>query len=70
MPGSSPDPAHPPIDPQFALGATSDEAEMHAQLANTPIGPPGDIVARLGQQFTLPRASPDSEMSQDMHGED
>ena len=61
MPPKSPDPiAHPPTDPSFPLGATSNEAEMKAQIANNKLGGPGDIVSRLGQQFTYPRASPDS----------
>ena len=44
-----------PNQPQFPLGASSDEAYDHAQIANAPLGGPGDIVARLqSQQWTLP----------------
>lgn len=56
-------PSQTPEDLQFQLGATSDEAAMTRQLINSPIGPPGDIIARLGQQFQLPRAEPDANMS-------
>ena len=44
-----------PQTPQFPLGASSDEAYDHAEIANAPVGAPGDIVARLqSQQWTLP----------------
>lgn len=59
------DPSQAPTTPQFQLGATSSDAEMHNQLAKSPIPGPGGIVERLGQQFTLPRAEPDSQMSRD-----
>ena len=57
-----------PNTPQFQLGATSDEAAMHSQLVRSPLEGPGAIVGRMGQQFTLPRAQPDSEISRDTHG--
>lgn len=60
---NDPDPSE--ARPQFQLGATSDEAKMHAQIAASPIPGPGGIVSRLGQQFQLPRAEPDSGMSRD-----
>jgi hypothetical protein len=53
-----------PVNPQYPLGATSDEAEMHQQLVDRDLPGPGDIVARLGRQFQIPRAQPDSQMSQ------
>lgn len=56
--------AHPPIDPQFQMGATSSEAEIAEEIADNPIGGPGEIVKRLGRQFELPRAQPDVGMSQ------
>lgn len=58
------DPAQDPEQPQFQLGATADEGYNAAQIAQLPIGGPGDIVARLGQQFQLPRADPDSQIGQ------
>lgn len=63
MPRPTHDVAQPPVDPQFPLGATSDDAVMYQQLVHSPVGDPGDIVGRLGQQFQLPRADPDSQMS-------
>lgn len=57
--------------PQFTLGATSDEAEMHAQIANSKIPGPGAIANRLtNQQWSLSRAEPDAGISRDMHGQD
>jgi hypothetical protein len=53
-----------PEQPQFQLGATSSDAQMHAQLVGSHLQGPGAIVSRLGQQFQLPRAQPDSQMSQ------
>lgn len=50
--------------PQFQLGATSDEGYNAAQIAKIPFGGPGDIVARLGQQFQLPRADTDAQTGQ------
>ena len=65
------DVSQPPVSPAFQLGATSDEAETAAQIANSPIPGPGAIVDRLAnQQWTLPRSSPDSEISRDLHGID
>ena len=64
----------PPQSPQFQLGATSDEAEMEAQIANSPIPGPGGIVKRLqSQQWSLPRnddanAEPYAHISRDTHG--
>lgn len=50
--------SEPPVDPQLQLGATTSEAERYAEVTNevARIGPPGNIVDRLGQQFSLPRA--------------
>ncbi len=53
--------------PQFALGATSNEAAMAAQVAASPIPDPG---ALTNQQWQFPRAATDSEISRDMHGID
>lgn len=64
----TPDIAHPPTDPQYTLGATSDEAAMKNQIANSSLPEPGDIVKRLGYQFELPRAEPDASISRDTHG--
>lgn len=57
--------------PGFQLGAVESEQANHQQLINMPIGPPGDIIARLtSQQFMLPRnsenpnAGPSTQMSQ------
>lgn len=52
-----------PSTPQFPLGATSDEAAINQQLVRSPLEGPGGIVSRLGYQFELPRAQPDSQMS-------
>lgn len=58
------DPAVDPVQPQFALGATADEANMHQQLVRSPLEGPGGIVNRLtNQQWQFPRASPDANMS-------
>jgi hypothetical protein len=59
---------NPDPDPQYTLGATADEAETHAQIVRSPLQGPGGIVKVLGQQYTLPRAQPDSEISRDTHG--
>lgn len=56
------------MSPQYQLGVTSDEAKMSAQIARNPIPGPGGIVDRLGQQWQLPRAQTDSEISRDTHG--
>ena len=57
-----------PVSPQYQLGATSSDAEMANQIAKNPIPGPGGIVERLAnQQWQLPRAEPDSQMSRD-HG--
>lgn len=48
--------------PQFPLGASSDEGYDHAQLVNSPTPEPGAIVARMqGQQWNLPRNLPNYE---------
>ena len=52
-----------PDTPQFPFAPTASEAATHQQLVRSPLEGPGDIVQRLGLQFTLPRAQPDSEMS-------
>jgi hypothetical protein len=58
-----------PVQPQYQLGATSDEAKMSAQIARSPIPGPGGIVSRLeNQQWQFPRAQTDSEISRDTHG--
>lgn len=57
-----------PVTPQFQLGATADEAAVASQVARSPIPGPGGIVGRLGQQWQLPRAQTDSEISRDTHG--
>ena len=50
-----------PADPvQFPLGATTSEAKMRQQIAESPLPGPGAIVARMGYQFQLPRAEPDA----------
>ena len=49
---------------QFQLGATSDEAEMRAEVVNSTLPPP----ALANQQWQFPRASPDADISRDMHG--
>lgn len=59
-----------PDAPQFQLGATSDEAATNLQIQRSPLEGPGGIVKRLGQQFQMPRASVDSEINRDTHGED
>ena len=51
-----------PNTPQFQLGATSEDA-VRAELSDLPLPGPGAIVERLGQQFQLPRAAPDAQMS-------
>ena len=61
-------------DPQYTLGATSSEAEMHAQIARNPLEGPGGIVNTLGLQYQLPRYdNPDNEtdasISRDSHGQ-
>lgn len=51
-----------PEQPQFPLGASSDEAYDHAQLVNSPTPGPAAIVARMqGQQWNLPRNLPNYE---------
>lgn len=57
-----------PNQPQYTLGATANEAKLSTQIARNSIPGPGGIVDRLGQQFTLPRAATDSEVSRDTHG--
>jgi hypothetical protein len=69
-PDNQNNPTQSPVTPQYQMGATSNEAEMHAQIAKSPIPGPGAIVQRLGQQFQLPRAGTDSEISRDLHGID
>lgn len=59
-----------PTQPQFQLGASSDEAVTALQIQRMPLEGPGGIVKRLGQQFEMPRSQPDSSISRDMHGED
>lgn len=59
-----------PESPQFQLGPTTDSAKMALQIQRSPLEGPGGIVQRLGQQFQLPRASVDSEINRDTHGED
>jgi len=54
-----------PETPQFQVGATTDEAELHQQLVHSSLQGPGAIVSRLGQQFEIPKASPDATMSRD-----
>jgi hypothetical protein len=57
-----------PVNPQFQLGATSDEAAMEQQLIRSPLEGPGGIVSRLeNQQWSIARAQPDANMSRD-HG--
>jgi hypothetical protein len=52
--------------PQFTLGATSDEAKMRQQLVRSPLEGPGGIVSRLeNQQWQIPRAEQDANMSRD-----
>jgi hypothetical protein len=58
------DPAQNPVTPQFQLGATSDEAYNQVQIMRLNLPEPGDIVARMGQQFQLPRADTDSQTGQ------
>lgn len=54
--------SQPPQAPQFQLGATSSDAEMAKEIADSHIGGPGEIVQRLGRQFELPRNdNPDAE---------
>jgi hypothetical protein len=51
-----------PEQPQFPLGASSDEAYDHAQLVNDLTPGPSAIVARMqGQQWSLPRNIPNYE---------
>ena len=58
-----------PTAPQYQLGATSSEAEMHQEITDSPLEGPGGIVKRLeNQQWQISRASPDSEISRDTHG--
>ena len=58
-----------PSNPQYPFGATSDEGYDAAQVANSKLGGPGDIVERLtATQWQLPRASTDSEINRDGHG--
>jgi hypothetical protein len=53
-----------PVNPQYQLGVTTDEAKLSNQIAKNSTPEPGAIVGRLGQQFQMPRAQPDSQMSQ------
>ena len=51
-----------PEQPQFPLGASSDEGYDHAQIVNAPTPAPGAIVARMqSQQWNLPRNIPNYE---------
>jgi hypothetical protein len=50
-----------PEQPQFPLGASSDEAAVHAQIVNAPTPEIGAITDRLSQQFSWPRAVPNYE---------
>ena len=55
--------------PQYQMGATSDEAKLAAEVSNSRIPGPGGIVKRLeNQQWQIPRAATDSEISRDTHG--
>lgn len=54
--------------PSFPFGPTSDEAQVHAQIARSPLEGPGGIVNTLGLQYQIPRASVDSEINRDGHG--
>ena len=55
--------------PQYQLGATSDEAQTAARIARPQLPGPGAIADRLAnQQWQLPRAATDSEISRDTHG--
>jgi hypothetical protein len=67
---STKDVSESPKNPQFQLGATTDEAETYVSLTRNNIPGPGGIVERLGHQFQMPRASVDSEINRDTHGED
>jgi hypothetical protein len=54
---------------QFNLGATTSEAKLAAEIEQSPIPDPGAIVDRLSnQQWQMPRAATDSEISRDTHG--
>ena len=56
------DPAQNPEQPQFQMGATSEEAYDHVQLLRMPLKAPGAITARLqSQQWSLPRNAPSHE---------
>lgn len=44
-----------PVQPQFPLGASSNEAYDHAQIVNAPTPEIGAITARLSQQFSWPK---------------
>jgi hypothetical protein len=58
-----------PVQPQYQLGATSDEAKMANQIARNSTPGPGAIVERLAnQQWQFPRAATDSEINRDGHG--
>lgn len=50
-------------EPQFQLGASSDEAELYAQIVHSDLGGPGDIAGRMGMQFQYPRAQTTTMMS-------
>lgn len=53
--------------PQYQMGATSDEA--YDFIHSTKLPGPGAIAMRLqNQQWQLPRAEPDSQISRDTHG--
>lgn len=58
-------PTQSPVNPQFQMGATASEAKLVQQSIRSPLGGPGEIVARLGQQFQIPRAEQDASMSRD-----
>lgn len=47
-------------EPQFQMGATTDDAEAYQQILHSDLGGPGDIAARLGMQFQYPRAQTDA----------
>jgi hypothetical protein len=58
--------AEPSNQPQMQFSPVPGDPQGTAQaISRSPIGGPGDIVARLGLQFQLPRNSPDSEISRD-----
>jgi hypothetical protein len=57
-----------PITPQYQVGATSDEAVLNQEITKSPLEGPGGIVSRLAaQQWSMPRNSPDANISRDSH---